>query len=351
MFARKNFTARGDPGTMASMGPSLRYVILLALVPAAPRRLTTTTLLQLLIDHGFEVDRRTVQRDLKNLAEKFPIVSYEEENNALSWSWTPGAKPPALGGVDPLLAMVLVIIDQYFAGAFPKSVRQALEPITRVARVVLEDRDRRGPGAFLRRFRFVPKGPPVLPPEVDEAVLDAVPRAVGDRRRIVARYRPGNGPAGDYHLEPLGLVMRGPVMILVARKLGEEKVKTFLVHRFREVEVRDEPVNDDGFDLDAYIASGQLGFVTGPPIELVARFRGSAVRTVEETRLSRDQRIEYLPGDQARVFATVYQTRELQGWLMGFGPGVVVEGPPPLARAIALAHAEAAALYLAGVPA
>jgi predicted DNA-binding transcriptional regulator YafY len=120
------------------------------------------------------------------------------------------------------------------------------------------------------------------------------------------------------------------MLYFVAWKPGREE-RQFLLHRFDSATVLDTPAEpDDDFDLDAHLARGELGYVVGDPIELVARFDARAARVVTEAPLSTDQRLEPAPGGEVRVRATVADTLELRGWLLGFGPAVVVEGPPHL---------------------
>lgn len=58
--------------------PLLRQIALLQLIPRAPRRISTTTLQEKLRDWGFEIDVRSLQRDLNRLvALDFPIERHD----------------------------------------------------------------------------------------------------------------------------------------------------------------------------------------------------------------------------------------------------------------------------------
>ncbi len=59
---------------------------LLALLPKGPRRIDTATLEARLRGRGLDVHRRTIQRDLVELAAVFPIVS-DDRSKPYGWRW------------------------------------------------------------------------------------------------------------------------------------------------------------------------------------------------------------------------------------------------------------------------
>ncbi len=321
----------------------LRYLKMLSLIPAPPQEIDAITLHRKLGDEDLEVDLRSVQRDLHRLSVLFPITC-TEGTRPLRWSWAAHAPPLTAGGIGPVLALALVLADTYFTVAMPQSIRDALAPLTRAARGVLATREGTTPAELAKRFRVVPKGPAARTPEVAPAVLEAVTRALAERRKLAARYRPATGELTEYVLDPLACVQRGALLYLVAWKPGRQD-RLYLLHRFESAALLDAPAEpDDTFDLDAFLARGELGFaVDDREIAFVARFDARAARVVAEAPLADDQTLEPLPGGEVRVRATLRRTHELEGWLLGFGPAVVVEGPPELAEAMAkTAHAMAA---------
>lgn len=68
----------------------IRQWHLLTLLPQAPRRIDTATLEALLRARGFAAHRRTIQRDLVELASVFPIVA-DERSKPYGWCWAEGA--------------------------------------------------------------------------------------------------------------------------------------------------------------------------------------------------------------------------------------------------------------------
>ena len=71
------------------------------LLPKGPRRIDTATLEARLRERGVDVHRRTIQRDLLELATVFPIVS-DDRSKPYGWRWADDAELlcaiPALAG-------------------------------------------------------------------------------------------------------------------------------------------------------------------------------------------------------------------------------------------------------------
>lgn len=68
---------------------------ILKLLPPAPRRIDVARLETLLAELGIVAHRRTIQRDLVDLAHLFPIA-VNERSKPYTWRWKDGAVPPFL---------------------------------------------------------------------------------------------------------------------------------------------------------------------------------------------------------------------------------------------------------------
>jgi predicted DNA-binding transcriptional regulator YafY len=55
----------------------LRFLTMLQMLPRAPRKIDTATLERRLRDEGYTVTRRTIQRDLHQMARIFPLLCDE----------------------------------------------------------------------------------------------------------------------------------------------------------------------------------------------------------------------------------------------------------------------------------
>ena len=145
------------------------------------------------------------------------------------------------------------------------------------------------------------------------------------------------------------MVQRGGLVYLVCMFGGYDDVRTIALHRVQQAEALYEPARrKSGFDVDAYIASGQFGVIAGAPITLRAVFTRAAGEHLFETPLSSDQVLT--PDDAGRLHlaATVPNTRSLVWWLLGFGDGVVIQEPASLREELAGIARRMAAAYGAG---
>lgn len=68
----------------------VRQWLILTMLPKPPRRIDSGAIEARLRDRGFRVHRRTIQRDLIELAEVFPILS-DERTKPYGWRWTDDA--------------------------------------------------------------------------------------------------------------------------------------------------------------------------------------------------------------------------------------------------------------------
>ena len=82
---------RGRPQRQSVGSTIVRQWHLLTLLPKGPRRIDTATLEAHLRARGLDVHRRTIQRDLVELAAVFPIVS-DDRSKPYGWRWADHAE-------------------------------------------------------------------------------------------------------------------------------------------------------------------------------------------------------------------------------------------------------------------
>jgi predicted DNA-binding transcriptional regulator YafY len=147
-------------------------------------------------------------------------------------------------------------------------------------------------------------------------------------------------------VHPLAIVQRGGIVYLACMFGDYEDVRTIALHRVVAAEARYEDARKKkGFDLDAYIASGQFGVIAGEPLRLRAVFTRAAGEHLYETPLSSGQELTVHGDGHLLLTATVPHTRSLVWWLLGFGDGVVVEEPAGLRQEMARTAAKMAQAY------
>jgi predicted DNA-binding transcriptional regulator YafY len=123
-------------------------------------------------------------------------------------------------------------------------------------------------------------------------------------------------------------------------------IRLLTLHRMQEVQILDKPATvPDGFNLDAYISSGELDFSVGNDIQLKALFSSDVAFHLGERPLSDDQSTTECADGKKLVTATVQDTSELRWWLLGFGDQVEILGPTELRNYFSETASNMAGIY------
>lgn len=307
----------------------LRQWATLRRIPQHPRQITARELTERLESEGFEMSKRTVERDLLSLSEIFPLIS-NERSRPYGWSWNKDAEAFSLPAMSPLQALTLELARDHLANLLPASLLDSLVPYFKCADGVLSS----GEGvkklaSWRKKVAIVPSNQPLIPPDYPEEVIEVVHSALLSEQQLEIRYASREqGETKTYPVHPLGIVQRGAVTYLVATLYDYTDIRLFAVHRIKSAQVLDQPAKvPKKFDLTKYIRQGAFGFEECGEIKLVVRFTTPAVEHLRETPLALDQQIEPDQHGWARLQATVPDTAQLRWWLLGFGDQVEVLAP------------------------
>lgn len=308
------------------MDTLLRQWAMLRLIPRHPRRIDTNSLRDELEQQGYPITLRSIQRDLNKLSAVLPICS--DESKPQGWWWQADADLLEIPGLDPQAALVFKMAEQHLKQVLPAATIDTLGPWFRAANGVL-DAQPHGVGSWLGKIRLLPSGPQLIPPHIQPEIQSVVYQALFDSKQIAITYRPKDGTEVKNHkISPLAMVQRGNLLYVVCSKGMDRPPVLMLMHRIETATLIDKPAETpESFDIDRYIADGELGYRIGKPIQLVAEFHIDAARLFYETPLSRDQKIRIVSNDKVRITATVADTHEMRAWLRGFGQRVSVIEP------------------------
>jgi predicted DNA-binding transcriptional regulator YafY len=298
---------------------------------AIPRgqKIGTADIESRLSQQGFDVDRRTIQRDLLKLREVLPL-EVDSNHKPHGWGWAKDAPVMQIPGMDMHTALTFSLAEDYLRRALPRSTLQRLEPHFKYARQVLSQSDKKRYASWPEKIRILSRGLMLQPPKVEPRVLDAVYEALLEERRLRVQYRKrGEKQAKPMEVHPLGILYRDAVGYLVCTVSEYTDVRQLVLNRMSAAELTSLPRNvPDGFDLDKVARGGTfIGPWSEKPLRLKLKFNTKAAVHLYETPLSDDQKITELDGDHFRLEATVTDTMELQWWLLGFGEYVEVLAP------------------------
>jgi predicted DNA-binding transcriptional regulator YafY len=307
-----------------------RYLTMLQLIPRSPGRISTPVLLEKLSERGFNIDARSLQRDLRDkLALHFPL-GCDDSQKPYRWYFDRNfnCNLPAL---DVPGALTLVLAEEYLKGLLPSVVIGQLSPQFRDARQLLDDLEQNGLSRWARKVRAIPNGKALVPAPLREATWQTVSDALLAQRAIDVTYLSRSAEEEKHFtLHPQGLVSRHSVTYLLATVNDYDDIRQFAMHRIEQVSLSDaawRPCHD--FDLDTYIARGAFGYLQSKaPIKLVAHIAPQVAWLLSETPLSEVQQLTPLPGSSWHCLeAEVPDDQQTQWWLMGMGANVEVLEP------------------------
>lgn len=309
-----------------------RLLTLAQLIPSVPRRISTTTLIEKLIECGYKVDVRTVQRDLKVLEDVLSINCHDE---AKPYRWSLNNKLH-LQELNPSSALAVHLAETQLNNLLPQSVTDQLKPLFSTARQHLSALQHNGVADWVKVVRTLPNGKALIPAPIDSNVWQQVTDALLNKQQLQVNYSSRTkGEHKQLRLNPLGLVSRYTITYLVAGVDGYSDPRQFALHRIINAECTNTPApQDPDFNLDTYIANGAFSLrQTTEMVELIADIHPQQAWLLNETPLSLQQELTPLPdSDWFRLTATVPLDQETLWWIYGlnerirvYAPGVWVE--------------------------
>ena len=322
----------------------LRQWELLRLLPYTGDGKSALVLTKELVDNGYDISKRQIERDLNELSEVFSL-DINNENVPQRWKWLKGSSVD-LPGMTITDALSMHLVEETLKKLLPISMYGGLEPRFRQAEKQLVELGKLNRKAnWAKKIRTVLPTMPMIPPAIKPDVLATVQEALLDDKQIEMQYVTRDGREGKYRLNPLAIVNRGEVSYLVASKLQDEKPQLYALHRIRNAEnTYDAAKKPENFDIDEYIDKGELNFGSGKQIKISAWVVDDLAKTLNETPLSVDQKL-IEGGEYVKLIATILDTCQLSWWLASQGNNIEVIAPVSLRRKIASFHRDAADQY------
>lgn len=287
----------------------------------------TRELQETLEREGIDISLRTIQRDLNQISQRFPIES--NKTVPQGWRWRSDAPIQSLPHMTSSQAVTFMMVEEHLKHLLPPSLIEEMNPWFDLARRSLSTQN--NVRQWINRVRIVPGNQPLIPPVVEKFAQQAIYEGLLQDKQIECVYR-ARGPQGEdrtYTLNPLALVQKGSIIYLICTRHDKTEVQTFALHRFKSATVLDtralHPVN---FDIDAYIDSGALGFrvdfdkpTEHVDLELIMNEADALYFT--ESQLSKEQTIVKISDDLYKVSASVPFTSQLVWWLRSFGKKII----------------------------
>ncbi|WP_313285951.1 helix-turn-helix transcriptional regulator [Stutzerimonas kunmingensis] len=329
----------------------LRLIALLRLIPRAPGRIATTTLLEKLKENGFSVSLRTVQRDLDRLSIPFAL---QRDECSTSFRWSLSAKAPIdLSAMDTPTALALYLAESHLQTLLPQSVLDQLGPQFRMARDYLDNLENNGLAHWARKVRAIPNGKALQPAQITPYVWDQISTALLELKQLQISYLSRSKiERKQLLIHPAGLVSRHTISYLIGSVDGYEDLRQFALHRIHQAECLGAPARArNDFDIESYIRQYLNTSTAIEQVELVADIAPQIAWLLGETPLSTEQSLEPLEGsDWQHLRAKVPDDQETMWWVFSLGENVRVCEPKHWVAAIRERASRLRALYEQEIP-
>lgn len=311
------------------MDALLRYFDMLCLIPKAPKSISTPELLQQLQNTGYDIDLRTVQRDLIKLSASplFPIAN-TENTKPLRWFWIESSSPMQLPMMSTDEALTFKLAEMFLEPLLPPSVRSRLSGYFDLAHKRLKDSKFED---WVDKVGIIPNNLSLLPAEIEPSVLAIIYEALLKNQRFKATYQPLHHPEKIYEISPLGLVFRHNVIYLVVTLFDYTDIKLFVLHRFKNAELSERIVNvPERFVLKDYIEQGRFNYPVDNNLESISlklKVGRLIKQLLQESPLCTQQRISEIDEETYVIEAVVNNTEQLHWWIHSFGSRIAVLEP------------------------
>jgi predicted DNA-binding transcriptional regulator YafY len=323
---------------------AIRYISMLSHIPMEPNDISTAELESRLEGENFVVDRRTIQRDLERLSDKFPLNNRPGAGRELRWFFKKGTANqwPAM---NTDTALTLLMAEQNLKPLIPKQAFNSLASLVNQAKETLKVQDKSGSKKIWSdSVRIVSKGFALQPADIAPDVMTNIFDAMGKHRQLKITNKAGK----ESVINPLGLVMRGPMLYLVSNYHGYDDIRINALHRITSATVEmSDLVTPKDFNLDDILQSGLMSWRLDPgkPKNFEIFVNEDIARYLDENRINLTQTIKKHDDGSALVKFTSEDTLELRQWLLGFGAGVVVNKPAAVQKWIMGMGREIVELY------
>lgn len=320
------------------MNQLMRYLEMLRLIPVAPAEISAQELLVKLQALGYDVDIRTLQRDLNKLSASplFPFTN-TDTTKPLRWFWPKDRPRLQFPSMTQTEAMTFKLVERFLKPLLTLGIREQLNAYFESAAAVLAHSPSQSPlASWTQKVRMVSNNLRLISPHIPSDVLTVVYEALFNNQRFTGVYQSCRRPDNEieaYEVNPLGLVVKDQTIYLIATLWDYRDIRQLALHRFTRATLLDKDVSvPEGFTLDRYIDSGEFDYplTSGRILSLVLKIQPWLKKQLTETPLADNQQITVLNKDAYQLTASVHDTRQLRWWLKSLGTDVEIVKPDSL---------------------
>jgi predicted DNA-binding transcriptional regulator YafY len=285
-----------------------------------------------LTEHGFNVNERTVRRDIKALEGIMAPVSEEKKDGSSLYKLQPNSffsqqfvmTPRALLGF-----YLLKTLSTYFRSSpFSKDFQELFLTVDSCLNEKAQE--------FFQELIEVihPAGKMQWSHLVDQCIFATLQAACSERQILEASYESASGGLRERRLGPHGIYFNHGSFYLLAEDLDSRSLKTFAVPRFKSARIIDEAYTAPKTDPTEFYQNS-FGVFRGEKVqEIVLEFSRDVGAFAAETLWHPTQTTESLTDGRTRLNISIALTPDFVNWVLSFGENVTVVKPESLKQKI-----------------
>ncbi|MEZ9711074.1 helix-turn-helix transcriptional regulator, partial [Vibrio breoganii] len=289
--------------------------------------LSTRKLHEYLIEEGFEVSKRTVERDLLKLQE---ITGIYAEKTPEGNIWKNSIdNQDLLPTMQPTEALLLIAAERLLKHAMPPESKMLLENRIHKAHKTLDKSNRLG--KWQDKLYIVEGQIPHATTQVDSAILSNIYESVLNETMLNLSYtKLDTEESKRYCLNPLAIVAREHGHYLVAtKKESPNKPQLFNFRRVTQAEsLANRLIKPRGFNVSEYIESNPTGWLLSQfKHRIEIRVKWFAYDWLKYNQLHSSQTLTKLDDEWYLLTLETNVTYDLVGWVLRFSTDTIAESP------------------------
>jgi proteasome accessory factor B len=289
-----------------------------------------------------EVSGKTIQRDLEFMRDRLNLpIAYDQPNLGYRYTEPVAAFPTIEVTAGEVLALCVAqkALAQYEGTNFQKQLGAALRKLTHALRdkVSFEWSELEHSISFSK----------IGTAEADLRVFEEVSQAVLKSCELHFEYgKLGAKRFEPRRLQPYHLGSIENQWYAVGYDSDREQLRTFALNRMRAARMsKTRFKRPESFSVEEYF-EGSFGVFTGSKrYRIRVRFDAVAGQLVSERTWHSSQKLEPKPGGELELSLEVSNLREVERWILSWGPRARVLAPPELVERVRKLAVETARLY------
>ena len=289
----------------------VRIVSMLGLIPIYPRWTTARLLHTALLARGFDISKRTVERDLNNVSSLFELID-EETSEGRKWSFSRDAKQVFLPSLSIEEALSLKMTQQHLKLFLPANVFNTLNTLFKKADDVISQQP--AYAQWSQKVAVIPPGLDIKTHEIPLEISKIIYAGILNNKMIEVTYGRLRNPR---KIKPLGLIIRNNKLVIPCIFDGYNDVRIIVAHRIKQAQLTTFSFAED-FNLAEYVNSdAPRNLIVADDIFLELKVRGVAATMLQESTIGKNQRLDKVDETWWLFSATLKHTFELEHWIKG----------------------------------